>query len=74
MLIESLEDKRRYTEIVVQEIFETDIRRRLKVRNREGFETVRQYLVNNFGATTSVSNLQRDLEKNGKLQIKKFSG
>lgn len=65
VLIDNLEDKRRYTESVVQEIFEKDIRHRVKVRNREGFETVRQYLVNNFGATTSVSNLQRDLEKNG---------
>ncbi len=65
VLIDNLEDKRRYTESVVQEIFEKDIRHRVKVRNREGFETVRQYLVNNFGATTSVSNLQRGLEKNG---------
>lgn len=65
VLIDNLEDKRRYTESVIQEIFEKDIRHRVKVRNREGFETVRQYLVNNFGATTSVSNLQRGLEKNG---------
>jgi predicted AAA+ superfamily ATPase len=65
VLIENLADKRRYTESVVQEIFEKDIRRRVKIRNRESFETVRQYLINNFGATTSISNLQRDLEKNG---------
>jgi predicted AAA+ superfamily ATPase len=65
VLIENLADKRRYTESVVQEIFEKDIRHRVKIRNRESFETVRQYLVNNFGATTSISNLQRDLEKNG---------
>lgn len=65
VLIDNLEDKRRYTESVVQEIFEKDIRHRVKIRNRESFETVRQYLINNFGATTSVSNLQRDLEKNG---------
>lgn len=65
VLIDNLEDKRRYTESVVQEIFEKDIRHRIKIRNRESFETVRQYLINNFGATTSVSNLQRDLEKNG---------
>lgn len=65
VLIDNLEDKCRYTESVVQEIFEKDIRHRVKIRNRESFETVRQYLINNFGATTSVSNLQRDLEKNG---------
>ncbi len=65
VLIENLADKRSYTESVVQEIFEKDIRHRVKIRNRESFETVRQYLVNNLGATTSISNLQRDLEKNG---------
>ena len=65
VLIGNLADKRRYTESVVQEIFEKDIRHRVKIRNRESFETVRQYLINNFGAITSISNLQRDLEKNG---------
>ena len=65
VLIESLQDKRSYTESVVQEIFEKDIRHRVKVKNKESFESIRQYLINNFGATTSISNLQRDLERNG---------
>lgn len=63
--IGSLEDKRSYTESVVKEIFEKDIRKRVKIRNREAFETVREYLINNFGSTTSVNNLKKDLEKNG---------
>ena len=63
--IESLEDKRRYTQSVVEEIFEKDIRKRLKVRNKESFEAVRQYIINNFGATTSINNLCADLNKNG---------
>ena len=37
----------------------------MKVKNKESFESIRQYLINNFGATTSISNLQRDLERNG---------
>lgn len=65
VLIESLQDKRSYTESVVQEIFEKDIRHRVKVKNKESFESIRQYLIKNFGATTSISNLQRDLERNG---------
>lgn len=63
--IESLADKRSYTESVVREIFEKDIRKRIKIRNKEAFETVREYLINNFGSTTSISNLQKDLQKNG---------
>ena len=63
--IETLSDKRKYTESVVEEIFEKDIRKRVKIRNKESFEAVRQYLINNFGATTSINNLYLDLKKNG---------
>lgn len=63
--IESLTDKRRYTESVVEEIFEKDIRRRVKIRNKESFETIRQYIINNFGSTTSINNLWEDLRKIG---------
>lgn len=63
--LETLADKRSYTQSVVEEIFEKDIRKRVKIRNKESFETVRAYLINNFGATTSINNLHDDLRKNG---------
>ena len=63
--IESLEDKRSYTQSIVNEIFEKDIRKRVKIRNKESFEAVRQYIINNFGSTTSINNLQKDLQNNG---------
>ncbi|WP_409337157.1 ATP-binding protein [Eubacterium sp. F2] len=63
--IDSLEDKRNYTRSVVEEIFEKDVRQRIKIRNKESFESIRQYLINNFGATTSIKNLYDDLHKNG---------
>lgn len=65
--IESLEDKRNYAKSVVEKIFEKDIRRRVKIRNKESFEAVRQYIINNFGATTSINNLYEDLRKNGQI-------
>jgi len=65
--IESLEDKRNYTKSVVEEIFEKDIRKRVKIRNKESFEAIRQYIINNFGATTSINNLYEDLRKNGHI-------
>ena len=61
----SLEDKRTYVQNVAQEIFEKDIRQRVKIRYRESFEAVRQYLINNFGATTSVNSLCSALRGNG---------
>ncbi len=63
--IETLADKRSYTRSVVEEIFEKDIRQRVKIRNRESFEAIRRYLINNFGATTSIRNMHEDLTKNG---------
>jgi predicted AAA+ superfamily ATPase len=62
---DELANKRRYTEGVVTEIFEKDIRRRVKIKDREAFEAVRHFIVNNFGATTSISSLQAALTKNG---------
>ena len=65
--IDGLEDKRSYTKSVVDEIFDKDIRKRVKIRNRESFETVRQYIINNFGSTVSIKNIYEDLRKNGQI-------
>ena len=62
---DDLQTKRTYTESVVKEIFEKDIRRRVKIKNKEAFESVEHFIINNFGATTSISGLQESLEKNG---------
>ena len=62
---DSLADKRHYTQSVISEIFEKDIRRRIKIRNKASFEIVRKYIINNFGATTSLNNLCKSLQTNG---------
>ena len=62
---DDLQTKRTYTESVVKEIFEKDIRRRVKIKNKEAFESVEHFIINNFGSTTSISSLQKALEKNG---------
>ena len=62
---DSMEDKRTYTRSVISEIFEKDIRQRVKVRNKAVFESVQTYLLDNFGATTSLNNILKDLEKQG---------
>ena len=58
-------DKRTYVRSVIDEIFEKDIKRRIKIRNREAFDRVRNYIINNFGAPTSISNIVADLKKAG---------
>jgi len=65
VLFDDVADKRLYTQSVVKEIFEKDIRKRLKIRGAETFEKVRRYIINNFGCTTSVNNIVDGLKKNG---------
>ena len=67
---ENVEDKRTYINSIVKEIFEKDIKRRVKIRNVSVFEKVQIYLINNFGAATSLTNMLKDLHKAG-LDIKR---
>jgi predicted AAA+ superfamily ATPase len=57
--------KRRYVESVINEIFEKDIRKRLKIRNKSTFETVQKYIINNFGSTTSLRSLTKAVASSG---------
>lgn len=66
-----LADKRAYVTAVVKEIFEKDIRRRVKIKNVSVFNQVRDYIINNFGATTSLTNIQSDLESRQGIKIKR---
>ena len=51
------EAKARYIEDVVNQIIEKDIKTRRKIRNVATFERVMTYVINNFGAPTSLTNL-----------------
>ena len=60
---DSTEDRRTYIKGIVTEIFEKDIKRRVKIRHLSIFQKVQTYLINNFGATTSISNILEALKK-----------
>ncbi|MDD3415931.1 MAG: ATP-binding protein [Lachnospiraceae bacterium] len=62
---DTTEEKHAYVKSVIEEIFEKDIRKRVKIRNVEVFEAVRGFIINNFGATMSIQSLQHSLEKIG---------
>lgn len=66
-----LADKRAYTRSVVEEIFQKDIKRRVKIRNVSLFNLVRDYVINNFGATTSLTNILSDLEEKQGVRLKR---
>ena len=64
------EDKRTYIKNIVKEIFEKDIKRRVKIRNTSVFEKVQTYIINNFGSETSLTNMLKELHKAG-MDIKR---
>lgn len=66
-----LADKRAYVAAIIQKIFEKDIRRRVKIKNVSVFNQVCDYVINNFGATTSLANIQSDFENKQGVKIKR---
>lgn len=65
VLIDESEAKQTYVAGVINEIFEKDIRKRVKIKDIASFESVRNFIINNFGATTSIKSLTDALIKNG---------
>ena len=61
--LDALSDKRTYVQNLIEEIYKKDIQKRVKIKNRSVFDTVLRYIINNFGATTSMTNILKDLEK-----------
>ena len=64
-------DKRAYVQGVVREIFEKDVKRFNKIKNVSVFNAVRDYLINNFGAPTSLKNLLEHFNEVEKVPIKR---
>lgn len=65
ILFDTMQTKREYTRNVINEIFSKDIKQRNKIRNKANFETVRNYVINNYGASTSIKAIYEALHKNG---------
>ena len=68
--LDSIDDKRLYTQNLITEIFEKDIKKRIKIKNKSVFDVVMAYIINNFGSTTSIKNIIEDLAKNN-ISIKR---
>lgn len=71
VLYETFDEKRLYIKSVIEEIFAKDIKLRMKIKHVSVFNTVRDYLINNFGATTSITNLLNFFNHQLKVPIKR---
>lgn len=65
LFFENIADKKNYIASLVKEIFEKDIKNRVKIKNTATFEIVKNYIINNFGATISLNNIVKSLKKAG---------
>lgn len=63
--LNSIDEKREYTQNLIEEIYEKDVHKRIRIRNRSSFDMIMRYFINNFGATTSVQSIVEDLKKQG---------
>lgn len=52
------EAKRLYLASVIEQILKKDVQKRYKIKHRSVFDRVRTYVINNFGAMTSLTNLE----------------
>ena len=66
--------RRQYTENLIEEIFQKDIRERLKIRNRVAFDAIMEYFISNSGACTNLTHIVEDLNNKGvKIKIETAS-
>lgn len=63
--------KARYIEDVVGQIVDKDIRSRNKIRNIDTFNRVMTYVINNYGAPTSLTNLHDYFTKTERIAVER---
>ena len=67
---DNVADKETYIADVISQILDKDVVKHRKIRNRLVFDKVMTYVINNFGATTSISNLVEYFEKQEHVKIR----
>jgi len=63
--------KRTYVQSVIDEIFDKDIKHNKKIRKKRLFNEIMHYIINNFGATSSVGSLCDYLNRTQKEKVRK---
>lgn len=63
------EDKLLYTKNVINQIFEKDIKNHKKIKDKELFEVIQKFVINNFGARISIGSIYEYLIKDQKINV-----
>lgn len=64
------QDKDLYVENVIQQVIEKDVIKYRQIRNRSIFNKVMNYVISNFGSTTSIKSIAEHFKKQENLPIK----
>ncbi len=64
LFLEDKNAKELYLRGIIKEIFEKDIKRRVKIRDVESFEIVKNFVISNFGSIITINSIQKSLKKN----------
>ena len=59
VLLDSYQDKMTYVSNLIDEIFEKDVKRRLKIRNVDAFNALKNFMIGNYGATMDRKSLHK---------------
>ena len=70
---DEVESKKVYVQSIINEIFDKDIKRSKKIRDKSLFNQIQTYIINNFGSTTSIEGLCNYLEKINKHKPSKHT-
>ena len=66
---ENNEDKITYTQNIIEQIFEKDIKNHKKIKDKATFEIIEKFVVNNFGAIISIGSIYNYLTKETNINI-----
>ena len=69
LFYDNIEDKMLYTTSVINQIFEKDIKTNNKIKDKNLFEIIQKYIINNFGGIISISKIFNYLKSTQKISV-----
>lgn len=66
---DNIEDKMVYTTSVINQIFDKDIKTNNKIKDKNLFEIIQKFVINNFGAVISINSIYKYLKDSEKINV-----
>ena len=66
---DNYEDKLLYTQSIINQIFDKDIKKHKKIKDSDLFQMVQKFVINNFGSRISIGNIYDYLKKDSNRNV-----